>query len=126
YRNLGMTAETVDMPFSGVSINRNWASRNMMAAQAYLAVYSKAILWLEDPANRPEAIDIMLAGSSPTLEDVERGYDFLSRGHFFETTGAISRAKLGKVLEALQELGDIPRAMPADILFMQGLTQVSD
>lgn len=80
YRNLGMTADTVDMPFSGVSINRNWASRNMMAAQAYLAVYSKAILWLEDPANRREAIDIMLAVSSLTPEDVEKSYDFLSRG----------------------------------------------
>jgi hypothetical protein len=38
----------------------------------------------------------------------------------------ISRARLGKVLEALQELGDIPRAMSADILFMPGLTQVTD
>jgi len=126
YRNLGMTAEMVDMPFSGVSINRNWASRNMMTAQAYLAVYSKAILWLEDPGNRREAIDIMLAVSSLAPADVEKSYDFLGRGHFFETTGMISRARLGKVLEALQELGDIPRAMSADILFMPGLTQVTD
>ncbi len=126
YRNLGMTAEMVDMPFSGVAINRNWAGRNMKTAQAYLAVYSNAILWLQDPANRREAIDIMLAVSSLKPEDVERSYDFLNRGHFFETTGMISRVKLGKVLEALQELGDIPRAMPVDILFMPGLTQASD
>jgi NitT/TauT family transport system substrate-binding protein len=126
YRNLGMTAEIVDMPFSGVCINRNWASRNMKTAQAYLAVYAKAIRWLEDPANRREAIDIMLAVSSLKPEDVEKSYDFLLGGHFFETTGMISRAKLGKVLEALQELGDIPPTMPVDSLFMPGLTQVSD
>ena len=126
YRNLGMTAEIVDMPFSGVSINRNWASRNMKTAQAYLAAYSKAILWLGDPANHREAVDIMLAVSSLKPEDVEKSYDFLLGGHFFETTGKISRAKLGKVLEALQELGDIPPAMPVDSLFMPGLTQVSD
>jgi NitT/TauT family transport system substrate-binding protein len=126
YRNLGMTAETVDMPFSGVSINRNWAVRNMKTAQAYLAVYSKAILWLEDPANRREAIDIMLGVSSLKAEDVEKSYDLLHNGHFFETTGAISRTRLGKVLEALQELGDVPRTMPVDSLFMPGLTQVSD
>jgi len=126
YRNLGMTAEMVDMPFSGVSVNRYWASRNMKPAQTYLAVYSKAILWLEDPANRREAIDIMLAVSSLKPEDVEKSYDFLLGGGFFETTGVISRARLGKVLEALQELGDIPRAMPVDSLFMPGLTQVSD
>jgi NitT/TauT family transport system substrate-binding protein len=126
YRNLGMTAEMVDMPFSGVSANRNWASRNMKTARTYLAVYSKAILWLEDPANRREAIDIMLAVSSLKLEDVEKSYEFLHQGHFFETTGKISRAKLGKVLEALKELGDIPPAMSVDSLFMAGLTQVSE
>ena len=85
YHNLGMTADMVDLPFSGVSTNRNWAARNMKTAQAYLAVYSKAILWLEDPANRREAIDIMLAVSSLTPEDVEKSYDFLHDGHFFET-----------------------------------------
>jgi NitT/TauT family transport system substrate-binding protein len=126
YRNLGMTAAMVDMPFSGASINRNWASRNMKTAQAYLAAYSQAILWLDNPANRREAIDIMLAVSSLKLEDVEKSYDFLLGGHFFETTGTISRARLGKVLEALQELGDIPPTMPVDSLFMPGLTQVSD
>jgi NitT/TauT family transport system substrate-binding protein len=126
YHNLGMTADTVDLPFSGVSANRNWASRNMKTAQAYLAVYSKAILWLEDPANRREAIDIMLAVSSLKPEDVEKSYAFLHDGHFFETTGKISRAKLGKVLEALQELGDIPPTMTVDSLFMPGLTQVSE
>ncbi|HLK84514.1 MAG TPA: ABC transporter substrate-binding protein [Xanthobacteraceae bacterium] len=126
YRNLGMTAEMVDMPFSGVSINRNWAGRNMKTAQAYLTVYSQAIQWLDNPANRREAIDIMLAVSSLKPEDVEKSYDFLLGGHFFETTGTISRAQLGKVLEALQELGDIPPTMPVDSLFLPGLTQVSD
>jgi NitT/TauT family transport system substrate-binding protein len=126
FRNLGMTADTVDIPFSGVSVNRSWAARNMKAAQAYLAVYSKAILWLADPANRQEAIDIMLAVSSLKVDEVAKSYEFLLGGHFFETSGKISRAKLAKVLEALQELGDIPRSMAVDSLFMPGLTQVSD
>jgi len=126
YRNLGMTADMVDMPFSGVAVNRNWAGRNLKTAQAYLAVYSKAIRWLEDPAHRQEAIGIMLAVSSLRPEDVEKSYEFLHHGRFFETSGTISRARLGKVLEALQELGDIPRAMSVDSLFMPGLTQVSD
>ena len=44
----------------------------MKTAQAYLKVYSKAITWLEDPANRREAVDIMLAVSSLKPEDVEK------------------------------------------------------
>ena len=64
--------------------------------------------------------------ASKKAEDVAKSYDFLHGGHFFETSGRISRAKLAKVLEALQELGDIPRSMSVDSLFMPGLTQVSD
>jgi NitT/TauT family transport system substrate-binding protein len=126
FTNLGLTADLVDMPFSGVSANRNWAARNMKTARAYLGVYAKAILWLEDPANRQEAIDIMLAVSKLAPDDVAKSYDFLHNGHFFDTTGKISRSKLGKVVEALQELGDIPPGMAIERLFMPGLTQVTD
>jgi ABC-type nitrate/sulfonate/bicarbonate transport system substrate-binding protein len=126
FTNLGLTADTVDIPFSGVSANRNWAARNMKAAHAYLAVYTKAIQWLADPANRQEAIDIMLEVSKLSPDDVEKSYTFLHDGHFFEPTGKISRGKLAKVVEALQELGDIPATMTVDRLFMPGLTQVTD
>jgi NitT/TauT family transport system substrate-binding protein len=126
FANLGLVSDVVDMPFSGVSVNRNWAARNMKTAQAYLAVHGKATAWLEDPANRQEAIDIMIAVSHLAASDVEKAYAFLHDGHFFETTGKISRSKLGKVLEALQELGDIPASMSVDRLFMPPLTQVTD
>jgi NitT/TauT family transport system substrate-binding protein len=126
FSNLGLASDFVDMPFSGVSVNRNWAARNLKTAQSYLAVHGKATAWLEDPANRREAIDIMIAVSSLGAADVEKAYAFLHHGHFFETTGKISRSKLGKVLEALQELGDIPATMSVDRLFMPGLTQVTD
>jgi ABC-type nitrate/sulfonate/bicarbonate transport system substrate-binding protein len=126
FTNLGLASDVVDMPFSGVSVNRNWAARNMRTAQAYLAVHGKATAWLEDPANRQEAIDIMIAVSHLAASDVEKAYAFLHDGHFFETTGKISRSKLGKVVEALQELGDIPASMSVDRLFMPPLTQVTD
>ena len=126
FRKLALAADTVDLPFSGVAVNRTWATRNLKTAQAYLAVYSRAIQWLEAPANRREAIAIMLAVSSLTRADVEQSYDFLQGGHFFETSGKISRTALAKVLLALQELGDIPAAMPVERLFMPGLTQLSE
>jgi NitT/TauT family transport system substrate-binding protein len=126
YTNLGLTADTVDMPFSGVSANRNWAARNIRIAEQYLAIYNRAILWLADPANRQAAVKLMVSVSSLATEDVEKSYDFLQRGKFFETTGTVSRRKLGLVIEALQQLGDIPSGMTVDRLFMPGLTRVGD
>ena len=40
------------MPFSGVSINRNWAARHMKTAQNFLGAHDKAVAWFIDPANR--------------------------------------------------------------------------
>ncbi len=126
YNNLGLTAEMVDMPFSGVSTNRTWAAQNLTTAKAYLAAYSQSILWLADPANRREAIEIMVAASRLTPGDVEKSYEFLQRGRFFETSDTISRRDIAKVVEALQELGDLPSDFGSDRLFMPSLTQVTD
>lgn len=126
YANLGLAADLIDMPFSGVAVNRNWAARNTATVEKYLAVYDRAIRWLVDPANRAEAIRLMIGASHLPADDVEKSYDFLMRGNFFDTTGTVSRRKLGQVVEALQQLGDLPKTMPLDRLFMPGLTRVSD
>jgi NitT/TauT family transport system substrate-binding protein len=126
FTNLGLTAEYVDMPFSGVATNRTWATRNPDTLRRFLAVYTKAILWLIAPANRKEAVDMMVSVSGLKTEDVERAYDFLVTGGFFEPTGGISRAKLGKVVDALKELGDIPAGFVAERLLLAGVTELTE
>jgi len=123
---LGLTSDVVDMPFSGVSTNRNWAARNTPTLRKLLAAYTKAIHWLADPANRREAIAMMISVSNLKMDDVEKSYEFLIAGGFFEPTGMVSRQKLGKVVEALQELGDIPANFATDRLFLPGITQIGD
>ena len=76
--------------------------------------------------NRREAIEMMVAVSNLKADDVEKSYDFLVVGGFFEPTGAVSRGQLGKVVEALQELGDIPANFATDRLFLPDITQVAD
>jgi ABC-type nitrate/sulfonate/bicarbonate transport system substrate-binding protein len=126
FPNLGLTADYVDMPFSGVTINRNWAARNAGTVQRFLAVYTRSIHWLAAPENRKEAIDMMVSVSSLKAEDVEKAYDFLVTGGFFETTGRISKAKLGKVVDTLKELGDIPRGFAAERLFLPDVTELTE
>ncbi len=126
YTNLGLISDVVDMPFSGISTNRNWAVRNTATIRRFLSAYTRSILWLSDPANRREAAEIMIKVSNLNPDDVEKAYDFLIVGGFFEPTGKISRAKLGKVVDALKELGDIPTNFAIDRLFLPDITQVSD
>jgi ABC-type nitrate/sulfonate/bicarbonate transport system substrate-binding protein len=126
FTNLGLTADYVDMPFSGVATNRAWAARNPSTIRRFLAVYTKSILWLLEPANRREAIDMMVSVSGLKSDDVEKAYDFLVKGGFFEPTGRISKAKLGKVVDALKELGDIPRGFAVERLFLPDVTELTE
>ncbi len=126
FTKLGVTADVVDMPFSGVSLNRNWAAKHRSAAAKFLAVYTKSIAWLSDPANRQEAIDLMVSVSKLKADDVAKSYDLLIRGGFLEPSGAISRAQLGKVVDALKELGDVPAGFAVDRLLLPGLTRITD
>ncbi len=126
FTHLGLTSDFVDMPFSGVSTNRNWAMRNTQTLQKFLAGYTKSILWLSDRMNRKDAVDMMVSVSNLKVDDVEKAYEFLVVGGFFEQTGKVSRSKLGKVVDALKELGDIPANFSAERLFLPEITQVSD
>ena len=126
FTNLGRAADVVDMPFSGVSTNRNWAQAHQAALEKFLAVYTKSIAWLKDPANRQEAIDVMVSVSSLKPDDVSKSYDFLITSGFIEPTGTVSKAKLAKVVDALKELGDIPADFAVERLFLPGITKVAD
>jgi len=126
FTNLGRTADVLDMPFSGVSANRNWARSHKDALQKFLNVYTKSIAWLSDPANREEAVGLMMAVSKLSHDDVDKAYDFLIRSGFLEPTGTISKAKLGSVVDALKQLGDIPADFAVDRLFMPDVTKVVD
>src|SRR5262249_49885243 len=126
FSNLGLAADVVDMPFSGLSTNRNWAQAHPAALQGFLAAYNKSIAWLRDPANRKEAIDLMVSVSKVAPEEVEKSYQFLVAGGFLEPSGTISKAKLGKVVDALKELGDIPADFAVDRLFLPDVTRVAD
>ncbi|HEY2134286.1 MAG TPA: ABC transporter substrate-binding protein [Xanthobacteraceae bacterium] len=124
FTNLGLTADAVDMPFSGVSTNRAWAQSHKATIEKFLAVYTKSIAWLRDPANRQEAIDLMVSVSNLKPDDVSKAYDFMIKSGFIEPTGTVSKAQLGKVVDALKTLGDIPADFAVERLFLPGITKV--
>jgi ABC-type nitrate/sulfonate/bicarbonate transport system substrate-binding protein len=126
FTNLGLASEVVDMPFSGVSTNRNWARSHKDTLEKFLKVYTRSIAWLSDPNNRAEAVALMMSVSKLSHDDVDKAYDFLIKSGFLEPTGTISRAKLASVVDALKQLGDIPADFAVDRLFIPDVTKVVD
>ena len=73
-----------------------------------ITVYNDSMAWLYDPKNRDEAVEILMKVSKIKKDDVEKAYDFLIRGKYFEPTGKVSKSRLNKLVDALKTLGRHP------------------
>lgn len=121
YRTLGLTKDVApDMPFAGSVVNTTWAAAHKDIVQRILAVNDRSVAWLYDETNRERAIAILVEVSKGQKKDVEKAYDFMVRGRYFEPTSTISRKKLMSVVDALVEIGDLERPVPFDRLVLKG------
>jgi NitT/TauT family transport system substrate-binding protein len=108
FNNIGHSIDYVkDLPFSGTVVNVAWANANKPILAKLLDAHSKSVAWFDDVKNRDEAVQILMAVSSLQQGDVEKAYDFFRDGHFFESTGKVSRAKLDNLAKAMESLGDL-------------------
>ncbi|MEA2953755.1 MAG: hypothetical protein QOJ96_3275 [Alphaproteobacteria bacterium] len=127
FNDLGSATDYIkDLPFSASAVNRAWGASNKPLATKFLNAYTKSIAWFMDTKNRDDAVKVMIDVSKLPVADVEKSYDLLRSGNFFETTGKVSKAKLGKLVDALRELGDIEGSFDVNRLVMPEVSQVVD
>jgi len=127
FSNLGMVADYAkDLPFTGAAVNTNWATKNPDMLRRFLAAHNKSVAWLLDPNNRQEAIDIMVEVSKLDPGVIAKTYDFFKSRPYIEPTGRISKTKMGALLAALKELGDLKGSTEVQRFVLPGIAQLSD
>jgi NitT/TauT family transport system substrate-binding protein len=127
FNELGLTIDFApELPFSGTTVNRNWADKNKDVLQRILSAHLKSVAWFYDPKNRAEAVAMMAEASKIKPEDVEKSYDFFIKGKYFEPTGVISRTKLNALVAAMQQLGDLPADFDTGTLVLPGISKLGD
>ena len=127
FTNLGLTIDYArELPFAGAVVGRAWAAAHKTTLAKVLTVHNQSMAWFSDPQNRAEAIRIMVEASKLKEEDVAKSYDFLHRNQFFDTTGRVSKAKMGALLGALKSLGDIDGSTDVERFVLPGVTQLMD
>src|SRR6202041_2591084 len=127
FTNLGFTFDYLpDMPFAGMAVNRDWAAANSDVLKRFLDAYNKGVAWFDDPQNREAAVRLQMDVSKIGQDDVEKSYGFLHDKNLFEPTGKVSKKKVGNVIDALRDLGDLPSGFTVDRLVLPGVTQISD
>jgi NitT/TauT family transport system substrate-binding protein len=127
FTNLGNTIDYArELPFAGAVVGRSWAASHKATLAKVLSVHNKSMAWFSDPGNRAAAIKIMVEASKLKEEDVARSYDFLHKNEFFEATGRISKTKIGALLKALKDLGDVEGSIEIERFMLPGVSQLMD
>jgi ABC-type nitrate/sulfonate/bicarbonate transport system substrate-binding protein len=114
------------MPFAGMAVNRDWAAANGDVLKRFLGAYNKGVAFFDDANNREDVVKLQMEISKIDRGDVEKAYAFLHDKNLFEPTGKVSKRKVGSVIDALRDLGDLPSGFTVDRLLLPGVTQISD
>jgi NitT/TauT family transport system substrate-binding protein len=115
-----------DLPFSGTVASLAYAAAHRDTLIKLLAVIDEGVAWFDDPANRTEAVDILVKEMKSARAPVERSYDFLRKIDYFAPTNAISRARMQNLINAMKGLGDIKTDITPDKIVVPGLTRLVD
>lgn len=125
FRNIGLVLTYApDLPFSASDVSRAYARSHREALQKLLAALDKSVAWFNDPANRTEAVDILVKEMKSPRSPVERSYDFLRKIDYFAPNSDMSRSRLQNVINAMKALGDIKGALTPDRVVMPGLAHL--
>jgi len=96
--------------FTSAIVNPDWAEENEAALVAFLRGRDQALQWLNDPANKAEAVEILAEATDVSLDIAERTYDLMEIGTatsaFADRIGIQPEAS-GQVLEDQQMLGHV-------------------
>ena len=124
---LGYAADYVKgIPFTGMAVNRRFAAANGPVVKRVLAATDKSVAWLADPANRAEAVELLVKHARARKADAEASYDLMRRINYFEPGSKVSRRLLQNVIDEEKRSGAVDKAFAADRLAMPGLTELVD
>jgi ABC-type nitrate/sulfonate/bicarbonate transport system substrate-binding protein len=122
YTNLGETAPHVkDIPFTVWAANSDWAAKNRAPLTAFARSYKRGVEWLYNPANKQQAIDILVKHAKQDPKDSALAYDYpIAKLKLFGLDGNVSDATYEKMAEGLVELGDVKKPFPPKSAIFDG------
>lgn len=99
-------------PFTVYAVNTEWAKNNERALLGFVKAYGKAIRWLYDPANKQQAVDILVKFSKSDPKDSADTYDYFTKLKAFSQDGLVSPTVYKTMSEGLVWLGDLTAPTP--------------
>ncbi len=115
-RRLGLSTDYVDaLVYTESSVRRDWARQNRDLLVRFLRAFVEASRWFYDPANRADAVRMLVEESKADPGLAERTYDlYLSTRKTIALEGEVSLDGLRVVTDNWQEFGLSEPAPPTD------------
>jgi ABC-type nitrate/sulfonate/bicarbonate transport system substrate-binding protein len=127
FSNIGYAYDYAkDLPFGGIIVNKNWAAPRLSLVQGLMRAYAKSLDWFFDPANRQEAIAILMKAGNLDEQEVAQAYDFTKKIPFFETTGKLSKAQFESLMNVLVRMGELKAPLPLERIALTGVSEIEN
>jgi NitT/TauT family transport system substrate-binding protein len=105
---LGLSVDSSrDFPYTGYSVNKNWASAHKKAAARFVQLITAGIDWLDQPKNKAEAISILSKASLTAPDDAAKTWDFFQKIKLYDHDGSPDKDGMETLIMELKSLGDI-------------------
>ena len=104
-----------NLTLSVLAVNRQWAQKNADVLRRFLRARSNAIKWLNVPANKDKAVQILMAQTKLPPAAATASYDYyITKAHVFPTDGCVTRRGLDGDLAILHEQGRLTTLSASD------------
>lgn len=126
YNNIGLAVDYApDLPFTATVLSQSWAEKHPDLARGISDAFDEGLKWLDDPANKAEAIDILVKSGLPQGE-VAQSYDFMHKIDFWAHDNTVSRKTINHLIDAMHAIGDLDQTFDVNKLFIPNVTHVVD
>jgi NitT/TauT family transport system substrate-binding protein len=115
FRLLARSTDVVpDYQFTALTAYRPWAAQNEDAAVRLVRAYSTAARWLHDPANKEQAITILIEATKAQPKYARQTYELYIEDVKTQTPdGSANLPGIQTAIELLGEAGDLSPPLPA-------------
>ena len=126
FNNIGLVVDyAADLPFTATVLSIAWAQKHPDLARGINQAFDEGLKLLDDPANKEEAIAILVKSGLPDGE-VRQSYDFLRKIDFWAHDDKVSRGTLQQIIDSMRKIGDYDEVVDVNKLVIPGVTQVTD
>lgn len=109
------------VPFTVWGANTKWAASHRDALVAFARDYTRAVAWLYDPANKEQAIDILIKYAHQKPDDSRKAYAYLvQKLRLFAADGDVSDPSYARMADGLATIGTVTAPYPPKSALFDG------